>query len=180
MGQIEENFDKLGSKIKPKIAPKNKQNGSRKRFQIGDKVEVPRLGTKAIITAMHKNEIEVQLGHFRTTLTPQDLLPVSIEEEVPIEQTSSTGGNELPASPGLELDLRGQISEDALANMDTYLDQAYLAHLPFVRIIHGKGSGVLRKVVRDALQRHPLISSYKPGQPNEGGDGVTMAKLAVN
>ncbi|MFQ5578891.1 MAG: Smr/MutS family protein, partial [Anaerolineae bacterium] len=59
-------------------------------------------------------------------------------------------------------------------------DQAYLAGLPFVRLIHGKGSGVLRQVIRDALNHHPLISSYRPGREGEGGDGVTVAKVVVD
>ena len=80
----------------------------------------------------------------------------------------------------MELDLRGQVIEEALARLDRYLDQAFLARLPWVRIIHGKGSGVLRQVVREELSGHPLITSYRPGEGNEGGEGVTVAKLAVS
>ncbi|MEJ2560874.1 MAG: Smr/MutS family protein [Anaerolineae bacterium] len=92
-----------------------------------------------------------------------------------------TGGVQTPivVSPGLELDLRGQTAEEALHRLDLYLDDAYLVGLPWVRIIHGKGTGVLRSAVRDALQGHPLVASYEAGKEGEGGDGVTVVKLLV-
>jgi DNA mismatch repair protein MutS2 len=83
------------------------------------------------------------------------------------------------ASPGMETDLRGQRAEDALQALERYLDAAYLAGLPFVRIIHGKGTGKLRQAVREALQQNPNVHSFSPGGDKEGGDGVTVAKLAV-
>ena len=80
----------------------------------------------------------------------------------------------------MELDLRGQVTEEALHNMEQYLDRAFAARLPWVRLIHGKGSGVLRQAVRQALHGHPLISSYRAGDGTEGGEGVTVAKLALS
>ncbi len=84
----------------------------------------------------------------------------------------------LPESPGFELDLRGKRAEDALDTLDRYLDQAYLSGLPFVRIIHGKGTGRLRDVVRQTLKDHPHVRAYEAGGEKEGGDGVTVAKMA--
>jgi DNA mismatch repair protein MutS2 len=77
----------------------------------------------------------------------------------------------------LELDLRGQRAEDALDALDRYLESAFLAGLPFVRIIHGKGTGRLRQVVREALQGSPHVLRWENGQDKEGGDGVTVAHL---
>jgi DNA mismatch repair protein MutS2 len=73
-----------------------------------------------------------------------------------------------PASPGLELDLRGQTVEDALPRLEDYLDAAYMAGLPFVRIIHGKGTGALRAAIRDGLRGHPLVKNYARGGEKEG------------
>ena len=81
------------------------------------------------------------------------------------------------ASPGMELDLRGQRAEDALIMLENYLDKAYLAGMPFVRIIHGKGTGKLRQEVRAALKGHAQVTSFEEGHPNEGGDGVTVAMI---
>jgi len=80
-------------------------------------------------------------------------------------------------SPGVELDLRGRRAEDALDILDGYIEKAFLAKLPWVRIIHGKGTGKLRKVVREALGQNAQIQSYETGKSGEGGDGVTVAKV---
>jgi DNA mismatch repair protein MutS2 len=87
---------------------------------------------------------------------------------------------ELPESPGIEVDLRGLRAEDALDKLERYLERAHLAGLPFVRIIHGKGTGRLRAVVREALAEEPYVRSFEPGSEKEGGDGVTVAKLKTD
>jgi DNA mismatch repair protein MutS2 len=78
----------------------------------------------------------------------------------------------------VELDLRGQRVEEALLEVDKYLDDAFLTGLPFVRIVHGKGTGTLRQAVRQQLHKHPLVNSYRSGEQGEGGSGVTVAYLA--
>ena len=112
----------------------------------------------------------------------------TLEEESPVpgkkgasNQPSSINNQKsslhLPSSPGMEVDLRGLTSEEALDKLDTYLDKAWLAGMPFVRIIHGKGTGKLRQVVREALRGHPQIKSFEEGSEKEGGEGVTVARL---
>jgi DNA mismatch repair protein MutS2 len=81
------------------------------------------------------------------------------------------------ASPGLELDLRGERVESALERLGDYVDAAYTSGLPFARIIHGKGTGALRKAVRQMVEEHPLISKVETARPNEGGDGVTVIHM---
>ena len=78
----------------------------------------------------------------------------------------------------MELDLRGRRAEDALEEFETYVDSAFRACLPFVRIIHGKGTGALRAAIREALTGHPLVRLFESAAPNEGGEGVTIALLA--
>ena len=82
-------------------------------------------------------------------------------------------------SPGMELDIRGQLVEDGLAQLERYLDAAYLAGLPWVRIIHGKGTGKLRAAIRQALKGNPIVAGFEGGQDGEGGEGVTVAKLTL-
>jgi DNA mismatch repair protein MutS2 len=67
--------------------------------------------------------------------------------------------------------------EEAIPRLEKYLNDAYLARLPPVRIIHGKGTGTLRRAVREHLEGHPLVASYRPGDQHEGGDGVTVVEL---
>lgn len=83
----------------------------------------------------------------------------------------------LPKSPGMELDLRGRRSDEALTEMERFLDSAYLAGMPFVRIIHGKGTGKLRDAIRQALHGHTYVRSFEGGGDKEGGEGVTVIKL---
>jgi DNA mismatch repair protein MutS2 len=81
-------------------------------------------------------------------------------------------------APPLELDIRGQRIDEALEELEKRLDAAFLAGMPFIRVIHGKGTGVLRSAIRDALKNNTYVSSFEPGHQNEGGDGVTRVKLA--
>ncbi len=144
----------------------------------GDKVLVQQFGTLGEVVAIQNRQAEVQLGHFRTIVP---LAEVELREKgTPAAEPSVRITAPPVESPGFELDLRGQVTEEALHQLDQYLDQAFLARLPWVRIIHGKGSGVLRQAIREELRTHPLISSYRPGDEGEGGEGVTVAKLAVN
>ena len=80
----------------------------------------------------------------------------------------------------MELDMRGERVEEGLEKLDRYLESAYLARLPWVRVIHGKGTGALRDAVRDMLRHHAVVSEQRPGDMGEGGDGVTVVKLVDN
>jgi DNA mismatch repair protein MutS2 len=78
----------------------------------------------------------------------------------------------------MEISLRGQLVEDGLDELEQYLEKAYGAGLPFVRIVHGKGTGKMREAVRAHLKNHPYVSSFEEAGDKEGGAGVTVAKLA--
>ncbi len=159
---------------------------------VGDKVVLQRLGNEGKIISLDEDEAEVQAGALR--------LRVSLEELRRKEEDNGDGGEEtvekrkkqpvkdepapivrhaslLAASPGIELDLRGQRAEEALDMLETYLEKAYMSGLPFVRIIHGKGTGKLRQEVRGLLKGHPHVASFEEGGDKEGGSGVTVAKL---
>jgi DNA mismatch repair protein MutS2 len=174
-------------------APPPAQSAYKGPLQPGDKVWVEPLQAVGEVISSRRGEVDVQLGHFRTTVRRKE---VELRERAGAPAAESAAGEEaagsdeaagnapgirLPTveSPGLELDLRGQTAGEALHRLDQYLDDAYLVGLPWVRIIHGKGTGVLRVAVRDALRNHPLVTSYESGDEREGGDGVTVAKLAV-
>jgi DNA mismatch repair protein MutS2 len=77
-----------------------------------------------------------------------------------------------------ELYLRHLTVDEALPKLDKYLDDAFMAGLYQVRVIHGKGAGTLRRIVREQLAKHPLVKSYRPGDYGEGGSGVTIVELA--
>lgn len=150
--------------------------------EVGDTVFVPSLGQTGELVSLADDEAEVQVGSFRLR-TRAAGLELRHKASAPGRGGSETTPavahlSQVTPSPGMELDLRGQRVEEALVELDKYIDGAYLAGLPFVRIIHGKGTGALRQVVREALAQHPLVTSYKAGAREEGGEGVTVAQLA--
>ncbi len=145
-------------------------------LQPGDRVWVPSLQTMGELLAIGAKEVDVKVGGFRIKLAPHR---VELRErgQQPALMVQASGAVPRPSSPGMELDLRGQTVDEMLIELDRYLDTAYLAGLPLVRIIHGKGTGALRQAVRDQLRNHPLVGSFRTGESNEGGEGVTVAKL---
>lgn len=150
-------------------------------LKLGEKVTLKSLGQEGVITVLGEEEVEVQLGVLRVRAKRSDITR-KVKDE-PSENGSSKkpekGKNTLPevASPGIELDIRGQRVEDADENLQRYLERAYLAGLPYVRIIHGKGTGRLRQAIRDGIKISPHISRWESGGETEGGDGVTVAFL---
>jgi len=149
-------------------------------LQVGDTVWVKGLQASGEIIALDDSQAEVQVGSFRVRASLTDLERLTNHESRTTEHTPHITHHELPSppSPGLELDLRGERVEDMLPRLEKYIDDAYLAGMPFVRIIHGKGTGALRRAVRQFLQGHPLVESFRPGEEGEGGDGVTVVRLA--
>jgi len=165
-------------------------------IRLGSKVKLRTLGNEGIVTALSESEAEVQIGvlRIRARLVELELAgehPYRAEGQGATDHRSQTADpttspwtssdqrsavNRHP-SPGIEVDLRGQRAEDALDTLDGYLEKAYLAKLLWVRIIHGKGTGKLRSVVRQVLTDHPHVTSFEGGKREEGGDGVTVAKL---
>ena len=148
-------------------------------IEVGDRVWVPSLQASGEVLAANydSGEADVQLGNFRLKLPLKrlELRQKAVRESPPVTVTVQAPATQ--RSPGMELDLRGVRVEEGLAQVERYLDDAYMARLPWVRIIHGKGTGALRDAVRVSLREHPLVREFRAGGPGEGGDGVTVAKL---
>jgi DNA mismatch repair protein MutS2 len=156
-------------------------------IRLGDKVHLRSLNTQGVVTTLGIEDAEVQVGVLRVRARLAEL-ELAGSHPLPVEKPAARRKRDLdspgkpvnvvlPASPGLELDLRGQRADDALDGLERYLDAAYLAGLPFVRIIHGKGTGKLRDVIRRALGENPQVRTFEPGGDKEGGEGVTVVKL---
>ncbi len=145
--------------------------------EVGDTVLVETLGTDGIVTALGKGEVEVQVGALRmwAKLKNLRLKKKAVREEKKVESTGVRQA--IGVLPKMELDMRGERAEDALDILERYIDQAYVGGMPFVRVIHGKGTGRLRDVVRDALRHNPYVKSFEEGKHNEGGAGVTVVKF---
>jgi DNA mismatch repair protein MutS2 len=159
-------------------------------LRLGDLVWINTLNAEGQITELTAQDAEVAVGRLRLRTRLDELTYRSKTESKRDKKRKKRDYLDAAAapefvasrtpSPGLELDLRGQTIEDAVPTMEDYLDAAYMSGMPFVRIIHGKGTGALRTAIRDRLHGHPLVKTYETGKPKEGGDGVTVVMLAPN
>lgn len=145
----------------------------------GDEVKVYSLNQKGHVVEISGNEAVVQLGIMKMKVRKDDMeLIASAKQQAPEKQRSGanvkrTRGENVRS----ELDLRGENLEEAIMEVDRFLDEALLGNLTLVYIIHGKGTGVLRSGIQEFLKRHKHVKSYRNGAFNEGGMGVTVAEL---
>ncbi|MBI4787275.1 MAG: endonuclease MutS2 [Chloroflexi bacterium] len=149
------------------------------RVGVGDHVFVERLGKAGQVVAMDADGADVQIGSFRVRLKRDELGDKVAPRDMPRPELASRVTLPEVESPGVEVSLRGLRADDALDRLDKYLDRAYLAGLPYVRIVHGKGTGTLRKLARELLREHPLVAEIREAAAYEGGEGVTIAKLVA-
>ena len=152
-------------------------------IKLGDSVKILSMGLKGTVSSLpdHKGNLFVQCGIIRTQAKLDDLLLVQ-EEDVtgPANlRLGKTGTGRMKMSKSLtistEINLLGMTVDEALSELDKYLDDAYLAHLPSVRIVHGKGTGALRSAVHRHLKRTNYVESFRLGEFGEGDAGVTIA-----
>lgn len=152
-------------------------------LQVGDRVMVRSVGLMGEIITIDEDDqsAEVQVGGFRVQANLSELRREkdARKEEAPARPAVPARGPSLPPPPEVEMtfDIRGWRASEVADRLDRYLNDAYLAGLPSVRIIHGKGTGALRQVVRDVLSGHPLVASFSGGG-QDGGEGVTVAKMS--
>lgn len=162
------------------VRGKEREKGNLKDVTIGDEVTLIRLNQKVTVLTKpdNKGEVLVQAGIMKVSVKLEELK--SIEGNVNIKENKKAAKREAKLrmrSVSSSVDLRGMDSEEALFTVDKYLDEAYLGGLGEVSIIHGKGTGILRKSVQDMLKTHNHVKSYRLGEYGEGGIGVTIAVL---
>ncbi|MFH1085524.1 MAG: Smr/MutS family protein, partial [Chloroflexota bacterium] len=145
-------------------------------LQVGDTVHITTFDQTGELLRLGDNQAEVRVGGFRLVTTPA-VLAFRGRPQPPDPNAAPPPVRPRAESPGMELHLRGLRAEEVAPVLERYLQSAYLAELPWVHIIHGKGLGVLKQVVRDLLAINPLVASFRPGALNEGGDGMTVVKL---
>ncbi|MFC5712720.1 endonuclease MutS2 [Thalassorhabdus alkalitolerans] len=170
-------MDKAAPELTPKTKQIKKQAMKKEALHPGDEVKVLSFGQKGqIIKQVNETEFQVQLGIMKMNVKKEDMEKVKGEtaksQPKPIASVSSAGQAVKP-----ELDLRGERFDEAMRKVEKYLDEAVLAGYNQVHIIHGKGTGALRKGVKDLLKKHPSVSGTRDGGMNEGGLGNTVVDL---
>ena len=184
---IEEKIEEVEQKVEAPVERKTQRVESPTGvLKLGERVTVSSLNAEGVVTALGESDAEVQIGSLRVRARLVDLIRKGQEVESPEEkketrkQTVETGERVIASSksPGLELNLRGKLVDEGLDELEKYLERAYSAGLLFVRIVHGKGTGRMRDAVRKALKENSYVASFEEPKDNEGGAGVTVAKMA--
>jgi DNA mismatch repair protein MutS2 len=153
-----------------------------KDIKIGDAVRVISLNLKGTVNSLpdSKGNLFVMLGIMRTKVKLTDLEKIDeVEITAPGVKKSSTGKlrMEKSSTATTEINLLGMTVDEACMELEKFIDNAYMAHLPSVRIVHGKGTGALRKGVQQYLKRNKHIKTFRLGEYGEGDAGVTIAEL---
>ena len=145
----------------------------------GDTVELVKMGTQATVLSVNKDgSLQLQAGILKISAKQSEVRVVEGETQKAAKKVVQRAEHKLRAmgaSP--EVDLRGMTADEAIGALDLFLDSAVLGKLNEVRIIHGKGTGAVRRAVREHLKRSRYIKSFRPGRYGEGEDGVTIAEL---
>jgi DNA mismatch repair protein MutS2 len=146
---------------------------------VGDTVQLKEANLQGTVISIseQRGQVEVQAGQIKIT--------VSLDSVEKATRSHTEGTLESPLIKRQlaknqvtnELNLRGKRANEIEPALDSYINDAFLATLSQVRIIHGVGTGTVRKIVRDLLDSHPLVKSFRPGGRGEGGDGVTVVQL---
>lgn len=173
---LQESGSDLSQSVRPKQAAPVAAAG---QIELGAKVQYPALGFIGVVTSPVKNgKVTVQGKTSRMDLAVKDLVLLAPPEPVKAPKAKSSKLRlEKATQLKRELHLRHMRAEDALEALEKCIDDALVAGADMVRIVHGKGEGVLRKVTQDFLRRHPHVASFTDGEADDGGQGVTVARL---
>lgn len=181
-GLLREKINAANEKLSYKAKKPSKKQNKPEDFHLGDAVKVLSLGLNGTITSLPnaRGDLYVQMGILRSQVNIKDI--EKIDEEVitgPNIQRTSSGKIRMSKTSTIspEINLIGKTVDEALSTMDKYLDDAYLAHLSQVRVVHGKGTGALRQAVHKHLKKLKIVKSFRLGEFGEGDAGVTIVEF---
>ena len=178
-GEIGKKNEKLAIQT-PK--PAGGQKPKPDQIKLGDQVKILSMGMQGTVSTLpdHKGNLYIQCGAMRTQANIKDLAYASqtpAPDFSPLKRKPSGAGS-VKMSKALhissEINLLGKTVDEALAELDKYLDDAYLSHLSSVRVVHGKGTGALRNAVQNHLKRVKYVKTFRLGEYGEGDAGVTI------
>ena len=176
--QIRRSLNEAEEKYREKKAPVSRPKPSRAP-KAGDTVELLKLGTKATVLAVNKDgSLQLQAGIMKVSAKPEEVYLLEHEQQKEVKKIIERTTREFRNVGGTpELDIRGMATDEAIPVLDLFLDNAVMARLSSARIIHGKGTGVLRKAVHDHLKRSKYVRGFRLGTYGEGEDGVTIVEF---
>lgn len=151
------------------------------QLKIGDKVRVVTLDQPGEILSLpdSKGDLLVKVGMMKVSININDLMFMEEDSEMKNKQAGKYGTlyKSKAQNISISINVQGENLDDAVMDVDKYLDDAYIAGLKEVTVIHGRGEGILKDGLRKLFKRHKHVASYRKGNYNEGGDGVTIVTL---
>ena len=175
--ELRRNLNAAEQRLQPQKQEKARPEATR-AIRVGDTVELLKLGTKATVLAINKDgSYQLRAGIMQVTAKPDEVYLLENETQNAAKKVIAGKVRELKAAAQPELDIRGMAVDEALPVLDNFLDSAYMGNLPTARIIHGKGTGVLRAAVHDELRRCKYVKSFRLGVYGEGESGVTIVEF---
>ena len=189
MGERNRRFDKSRRKLKETeskyaeriIRQVNSNPVKASELRIGDRVKVVSLDQNGEVLSLpdEKGELQVKVGIMKANLNVDDLMLINDGTKKKKEKTPRYGGlyKSKAQTVSISVNVQGENLDDALMDVDKYLDDAYVAGLEEVTVIHGRGEGVLKEGIRRMLKTNKHVASFRKGNYNEGGEGVTIVKL---
>ena len=176
---VRRNLNEMESKLRAS-QPKQERPQPKREILVGDTVELLKLGTKASVIAINKDgTFQLQAGILKLNAKADEIYLLENENPYQIKggRPAHSGREMKMTAMSNEVDLRGMDTVEAICVLDNYLDAAMRGNLSTVRIIHGKGTGVLRAAVQQALKKNKFIKKFRLGVYGEGEDGVTIAEF---
>lgn len=176
-------MDKAAQKMSEQKKASVPNHNVPKKLRIGDSVKVISMNLKGTVHSLPnaRGDLYVQMGILRSLVNINDLILLEEDAAPGTKKFQKTSAGKIKmsksASVSTEINLIGKTTDEAIPLLDKYLDDAYLAHLPSVRIVHGKGTGALRNAVQAHLKRLKYVKSFHLGEFGEGDAGVTIAEF---
>jgi DNA mismatch repair protein MutS2 len=155
---------------------------SPRKAAVGDSVKLRSLGKSGVVRNKSDNWLEVEVGHLRTRVPYDEISEVipAVARPAASKPAPVRVQMERVAQGSLsEINVIGENADDARSRVDKFLDNAYLASLSRVRVIHGSGKGILRKALAEMFAEHPHVEKFSPAPQEEGGAGATIVELKV-
>ena len=174
---LRRSLNEAEGKLREKQEARQRPAASR-AIRVGDTVELLKFGSKATVLAVNKDgSYQLQAGIMKVNAKPDEVYLLENETQTKAKKLMEGKVRDLKSAAQPELDIRGMAVDEAMPVLANFLDAAYMGNLPNARIIHGKGTGVLRKAVQDELRRCKYVKSFRLGVYGEGEDGVTIAEF---
>jgi DNA mismatch repair protein MutS2 len=171
-------WEDLKTLIKEKISKKEENLKDHIKINIGDYVSISTMNISGRVIKKQGNRSLVQTGQSKVWVEDSVLVPDEEKSDMKMIRDRSNTYKILSdlkgKGPNFEISVRGLRAEEAIQKVEKFIDKSLVSNVPYVRIVHGKGEGILRKIIHEILEKHPQVESFSLADPNEGGAGVTI------